>query len=291
MCLIAFAIDVSSSWPLVIAANRDESWHRPTLPLDTWTGNSDQQIVSGRDLRAGGTWLGTTDRGRVAFLTNVREVQASSSAAPPRSRGELVTRWLAGSMDAAAFMDGTEANAYGGFNLVLGDWETGNWSWLSNRTLRASGAVALPHGDWEFRALRPGVYGLSNGALDTPWPKTVALKNALDRAMAATDEGDGPAPNEALLWKALADRQRARSAELPFTGVSRDSEEALSSAFVDIPEKAYGTRCSTLLLAHRDVCSSSSGVFVQIEERTFEGGTLAQWKVARRATRWMRPPN
>jgi uncharacterized protein with NRDE domain len=288
MCLIAFALNVSSRSPLVIAANRDESWDRPTLPLDTWTGASPRQIVSGRDLRAGGTWLGTTATGRVAFLTNVREGQASADIATPNSRGELVTRWLEGDMDAAGFMACTDATVYGGFNLVLGDWQTGNWTWLSNRNLRAPAGVALPDGGWKFRALLPGIYGLSNGALDTPWPKTVALKSAMERAMAATDaDTNASAPNETLLWKALANRQRFRPAELPATGVPPALEEALSSAFVDIPEKAYGTRSSTLLVTHRESsCAASGDVSVQMEERTFAGGTPARWQAARQTTHW-----
>lgn len=288
MCLIAFALNVSPRWPLAIASNRDEAWDRPTLPLDIWTGGSGKQIVSGRDLRAGGTWLGTTAAGRVAFLTNVREGQASSRATAPNSRGELVTRWLEGSLDAAGFMASTDATAYGGFNLVLGDWQTGNWTWLSNRRLQASGVVTLPDDGWKFRDLQPGVYGLSNAALDTPWPKTVALKSAMESAMAATDtDTHVQAPNEDLLWKAMASRQLATSAELPATGMPPALEAALSSAFVDIPERAYGTRCSTLLLAHRDGSSSASGnVSVQIEERTFVGGTSARWQVTRQATRW-----
>ena len=100
MCLIAFALHASSRWPLVIAANRDEFLDRPTVPLARWKTPSGQAVVSGRDLRAGGAWFGITPGGRIAFLTNVRE---GDSLVAPRSRGELVTRWLASQVDAATF--------------------------------------------------------------------------------------------------------------------------------------------------------------------------------------------
>ncbi|MDQ3060701.1 MAG: NRDE family protein [Pseudomonadota bacterium] len=117
MCLIAFAIGVSQRWPLVIAANRDEYLDRPTLALSRWRTASGQEIVSGRDLRAGGTWLGMTPGGRVAFLTNVR---GPAAQAAPRSRGELVTRWLETTQDAEGFVSTLAQTGalYGGFNLV-----------------------------------------------------------------------------------------------------------------------------------------------------------------------------
>ena len=249
MCLIAFAIDASARWPLVIAANRDESFDRPTLPLATWQSEKGTTIVSGRDVRAGGTWLGMTPRGRVAFLTNVREAAALKQAYP-RSRGELVMRWLDGHMDADGFMAQTDSGAYGGFNLVLGDWQAGQWTWLSNRTFAEGSSIARRPGGvgWCCRKLEPGVYGLSNAALDTPWTKTVALKTALGQAIQADAEKDLEAP----LWAALASRQTAPPGELPSTGVPPDLELALSSAFVDSPERAYGTRCTTLVVASPD---------------------------------------
>jgi uncharacterized protein with NRDE domain len=232
MCLIAFAIGASKRWPLVIAANRDEFLDRPTLPLARWTSDAGTEIFSGRDLRAGGTWMGLTAAGRIAMLTNVR---GPASLTGDRSRGELVTRWLESELDAAGFMAEIDGPAYGGFNLVLGDFHSGAWHWLSNK----------PGPGLESHPLKPGVYGLSNGALDTPWPKTLGLKKALHSALSASDE-------EALeieLMAALRDRRRAGREDLPSTGVPLALEEALSSAFVDFPEHGYGTRCSTVLLA------------------------------------------
>ncbi|MGV8805651.1 MAG: NRDE family protein [Polaromonas sp.] len=259
MCLIAFALDASARWPLVVAANRDEFLERPTLALTSWKTASSQEIISGRDVRAGGTWLGATPTGRVAFVTNVREAQPAEA---PCSRGELVTRWLEGSMDAAGFATAleTERNAYAGFNLVIGDIRCKAWLWMTNRTAEASPG-------WRAQALAPGIYGLSNAALDTPWPKTLALKQALAAALAASGEQD---TLMSPLWTALSNRQRVSCDEqLPKTGVAPALEQALSSAFVDIPERAYGTRGSTVLLASRQLDSTSKALRLQIEERTY----------------------
>ncbi|WP_395055438.1 NRDE family protein [Polaromonas sp.] len=232
MCLIAFAIGVSKRWPLVIAANRDEFLDRPTLPLARWASEAGTEIISGRDIRAGGTWMGLTAMGRIAMLTNVR---GPASLTGEKSRGELVTRWLESDVDAASFMAQIHAEAYGGFNLVLGDVNSGAWHWLSNK----------PGPGLESQALKPGVYGLSNGALDTPWPKTQGLKKALYTALTASDQET----LEAEMMAALKDRRRADREDLPNTGVPLALEEALSSAFVDFPEHGYGTRCSTVLVA------------------------------------------
>ncbi|MDO8385537.1 MAG: NRDE family protein [Polaromonas sp.] len=232
MCLIAFAIGASARWPLVIAANRDEFLDRPTLPLARWTSDAGTEFFSGRDIRAGGTWMGLTAAGRIAMLTNVR---GPASLTGDKSRGELVTGWLDSDVDAAAFMAQIDAHTYGGFNLVLGDFHSGAWHWLSNK----------PGPGLESRVLSPGIYGLSNGALDTPWPKTLGLKKALHSALAASDEN----ALELELMAALRDRRRAGREDLPSTGVPLALEEALSSAFVDFPEHGYGTRCSTVLVA------------------------------------------
>lgn len=238
MCLIAFAIGMSDHWPLVIAANRDEFLDRPTLPLARWQTASGQEVLSGRDLRAGGTWMGMTPGGRIAFLTNVREGRPEAGS---RSRGELVMRWLEGRDDSASFLETLrkDADAYSGFNLVIGDFHRNDWVWITNRPV-GPGADS-----WQAKPLSPGVYGLSNAALDTPWPKTTELKRVLATALSAESD-------EALrvsLWTALANRQRAQREHLPSTGVPLPQEEALSSAFVDLQEQGYGTRCSTVLLA------------------------------------------
>lgn len=252
MCLIAFAINASKRWPLVIASNRDEFFDRPTLPLARWQSAAGQSIVSGRDARAGGTWLGMTPSGRVAFLTNVREASLPGQPTQPpfaKSRGELVMRWLEGHMSATQFMLDTDSASYGGFNLVVGDWQAGQWDWISNRLFETHLDGSVAHrpkaAGWCSRVLEPGIYALSNAALDTPWPKTLALKAALTGALGAADEAGLQKP----LWDALASRSYASTESLPDTGVPSELEKALSSAYVDSPERGYGTRCSTVLVA------------------------------------------
>ena len=261
MCLIAFAIDASQRWPLVIAANRDEFFSRPTLPLARWKTASGQEIISGRDLRGGGTWLGMTPGGRVAFVTNVRQAQTQTA---PRSRGELVTRWLEAIGDASTFVATLDkhSGAYGGFNLVLGDLRQNAWTWVTNKSI-----VTLS--GWHVQGLLPGVYGLSNAALDTRWPKTMALKQVLSMALANQESKFNPKALQATLWTALSNRKRAPLANLPATGVSLALEEALSSAFVEFAEHAYGTRCSSVLLIRGNNSGECAQRWqVQMEERT-----------------------
>lgn len=237
MCLIAFAIGAHPACPLLLASNRDEFFDRPTDPLHRWTDGSG--IWAGRDRREGGTWLGLNERGRVAWLTNVRSAHNGPGR---RSRGELVTGWLQSETSADVFAHGLDAQAYAGFNLVLGDLRQNRWTWLCNRGLTAphdTAAAALQRQD-----LTPGVYGLSNASLDTPWPKTVRLKTALEQALAVvSDETQWHVP----LRHALADDQTAPDAALPRTGVTADWERALSSPFVRAPATGYGTRSSLLM--------------------------------------------
>lgn len=263
MCLAAFAINASARWPLVIASNRDEFFDRPTLPLARWQTSAGQAILSGRDLRAGGTWFGITPSGRIGLLTNVRELEQKPA---PKSRGELVMRWLQGTADADPFMAQTDGSDYGGFNLVLGDLQSGAWTWVSNR---------VQNNELKSQRLENGVYGVSNAALDTPWPKTLALKTAMQEALKSQ--------SEAPLWQALANRSRADSSQLPPTGLPQALENALSSAFVDSPERGYGTRCSTLLLASRGNAGLAPGdLHLQITEKShaLEGKTIVSSRAA-----------
>ena len=263
MCLIAFALHASSRWPLVIAANRDEFLDRPTVPLARWKTPQGHDVISGRDLRAGGAWFGVTaggpggPGGRIAFLTNVRDADALP---PLRSRGELVTRWLASRGDADDFVTSLAADpiAFAGFNLVLGDFERSQWHWVTNRPSEAHQTNAM-----YAQALKPGVYGLSNAALDSPWPKTTRLKSVLTQSLQANEAAGNSSALQADLWQALASRERASATNLPATGIALAREEALSSAFVEMPEYAYGTVSSTLLT----VASGQSGWEVQMEER------------------------
>ena len=262
MCLIAFAIGASQRWPLVIASNRDEFLARPTLPLAKWRSDLGHEIISGRDLRAGGTWLGVTPSGRVAFLTNVREASPQSA---PFSRGQLVMQWLEAGNDVASFAQALERDngAYGGFNLVVGDLQRNDWAWMTNKSSASSSG-------WHVQSLQAGIYGLSNAALDTPWPKTTQLKRVLTTALAETADIPYLDTLQKPLWKALGNRIRAPIEKLPATGAPLAIEEALSSAFVDFPEHQYGTRCSTVLLATRTEASGETThpLQIRVEEQT-----------------------
>ena len=246
MCLIAFAIGARADLPLVVASNRDEHWARPTQPLQAWALPSGKTAYSGQDLRAGGTWLGLAQDGRVAMLTNVRNGRPDDA---PRSRGELVTGWLDAACGWEEWLQRFDPAQYGGFNLVLGELARGRWAWVSNRSpdppdlADDARAVCLPPG-WHGRGLASGLYGLSNAALDTPWPKTVALKQALQQHL---DEGARPQASDRLL-AALLHMTAVRDEQLPATGVALEVERRLSSPFVHAPEMDYGTRSS--LLAH-----------------------------------------
>ncbi|MDZ4187850.1 MAG: NRDE family protein [Hydrogenophaga sp.] len=246
MCLIAFAIDAHAACPLLIAANRDEFFDRPTAGLHRWTLPSGAEVLAGRDLRDGGTWLGVSASGRVAMLTNVRDGQPGTGQ---RSRGELPTRWLAGDVDGPGLQASIDPNAYGGFNLVVGDFHQRFWAWLGNRDPQRPHAAPLArHAQLYSHRLGSGIYGLSNATLNTPWPKTQRLTQALQTAIHGAAD-----PPDATWWShlqhALLDDLPANEADLPNTGVDMALERALSSPFVRTPERGYGTRSSLLVRA------------------------------------------
>lgn len=230
MCLITFALDAHPAYRLVVAANRDEFYARPTAPAAWWADAPD--VLAGRDLREGGTWMGVTRAGRFSAVTNYRDPGLAQKAAAP-SRGALVADFLRGAADAESYIRGLEARAgeYNGFNLLVGD--DGGLFYLSNRTEGV-------------RRLEPGVYGLSNALLDTPWPKVVRAKRAMADALALA-EGDAW---DAPLWEALADRVIAADDSLPDTGVGAERERLLSPPF--IRTDVYGTRASSVMTIARD---------------------------------------
>lgn len=221
MCLILLAWRVHPGYPLVVAANRDEFHERPAAPAGFWA--DAPQLLAGRDLKAGGTWLGITRQGRFAALTNYRDPARVRANTP--SRGGLVAGFLRSDEPPAAFRARLDADAaaYNGFNLLYGD--RGGLHYYAN-----CGEAA--------RALEPGIYGLSNHLLDTPWPKVARGKSALGRSLVAL-------PDRAPLFALLRDDTPARDADLPRTGVSIEWERLLSSAFIRSP--AYGTRSATVL--------------------------------------------
>jgi uncharacterized protein with NRDE domain len=226
MCLILFAYRAHPRYPLVVAANRDEWFRRPTAPAGFWS--DAPEVLAGRDLEAGGTWLGVTRGGRFAALTNFRDPATLRDDAP--SRGALVSDFLTSSTDADAYLRSVrrDADRYNGFNLVLGDQTS--LRYFSNR-------------EGDARALHPGIYGLSNHLLDAPWPKVRAGKARLGALL------DGEIDAEALL-DLLDDSQVAPDAELPRTGVPLELERALSPRRIRAGD--YGTRSSTVLLVAQD---------------------------------------
>jgi len=224
MCLIVFAWRPDHPQPLIVAANRDEFYARPTQPLAQWP--HAPGVHAGRDLEAGGTWLGIGANGRFAALTNIRDPGQPASL---KSRGELVAGFLTGEMSIDDYLSDVvgRSQEYAGFNLLVGN---ANELWHFNA--RNSEAVMLA----------PGVYGLSNAGLDTPWPKVLKAKAALSEQL------DDPQP-EALL-AILSDAQTAPFIELPDTGVGLATETLLSSVFIASP--TYGTRASTALIVQAD---------------------------------------
>lgn len=230
MCLIVFAWQVIPGTPLVAAANRDEFYDRPAAPADWWTDHP--HVYAGRDLQGGGTWMGVTRDGRFAAITNVRAPDERRDDAP--SRGALVADYLAGQASPEDYIDalGSRAQRYNGFNLLVGNQD--KLIWYSNRSL---------DDERNGKALAPGIYGLSNGTFDAPWPKVVRTK-----AQFASLLCQG-APEEAF-FEMLTDTTRASDCRLPRTGVSLEWERALSAVCIDSP--GYGTRTSTTARLYAD---------------------------------------
>lgn len=241
MCLILLAWRAHPDYPLVVAANRDEFFARPSAPAALWA--DFPQLLAGRDLEAGGTWLGVSRQGRFAALTNFREGGQARPDAP--SRGALVAGFLAGNDDPAPWLArlATQGAAYNGFNVFVGDGQ--ELGYYSNRG-------DAPH--W----LTPGIYGLSNHLLDTPWPKLATAKAAFSRAL-------DDLPAQTAFFDLLADREIVADTHLPETGVPLDWERILSAIFVSSPD--YGTRASTLLTMRKDG-------LVTVVERSFGEGAV-----------------
>ncbi|HVY05116.1 MAG TPA: NRDE family protein [Burkholderiales bacterium] len=248
MCLILVAYLTDPRYRLVVAANRDEFFSRPTAAADYW--KDAPGVLGGRDLEKGGTWMGVTTQGRWAAVTNYRDGSAPGPGS--RSRGDLVARYLCGTTPASDYVAATSARAgeYHGFNLLAGDVH--GLHYLSNHD---GGAIKLA----------PGIYGLSNRLLDTPWPKVERGKSGLRDALAGNVGADRLTED---LLAMLADRRVADEAQLPSTGISRDWEKRLSAPFIVAP--GYGTRASSVLLMDQEG-------EISFRERSFgEGGVLLE---------------
>lgn len=243
MCIIALSYRQHADYPLLLAANRDEFFARPSAPLDWWP---DDQILAGQDLQAGGTWLGASRGGRIAALTNFRDPRANQSNAP--SRGHLVSQFLESEISAAAFAEMLlpRLAQYNGFNLLLFDGQQLFY-------VSSVGAQA--------RQLQPGLYVVSNHVLDTPWPKVERLKQGMLQHLAE------PRLETEALFDLLSDRQQPEDATLPDTGIGLEWERRLGSIFVSAP--GYGTRASTLLRLDRN------RQLEMIERCFIEGGQIS----------------
>jgi len=231
MCLIIFAYKVHPIYKMLFAANRDEFYDRPTAPAHWWDESPD--VLGGRDLEAGGSWLGISKQGKLAALTNYREPQNIDPNTP--SRGHIITNFLLKAHDAQSYSDTLRAygSQYNGFNLLYGHID--DIHYFSNRS--------------EYPvALSPGIYGLSNHLLDTPWPKVVKGKEKMASYASMTH----PQPDTAITW--LYDKELASDQQLPQTGVGLSLERTLSAMFIQSP--TYGTRSSTV-------------IFVDYQDRVF----------------------
>jgi uncharacterized protein with NRDE domain len=227
MCLFFCAFEVHPKFRLIIAANRDEFYDRPSRPASFWPEASD--LLAGKDLRGGGSWFGITRSGRIAATTNYRDPKAHRDDAP--SRGIILKDYLLGSAAPAEYMATLRQKAaqYNGFNLIVGSpWEL---YYYSNRK---GGVIALT----------PGLYGMSNHLLDTPWPKVALGKAALAEILSRGDD-----PESEALFDILSDRAIMDDNLLPDTGIGLEWERILSARFIKSP--VYGTRSSTLLYIDR----------------------------------------
>ncbi len=213
MCLIAVAHLASARWPLVIAANRDEFFDRPTRAAHAWDDAPD--VIGGRDLQAGGSWLAVTRGGRFAMVTNVRGSGPAEAGPYTPSRGALVADFVRGGIAPLAFAERVERQRYAGFHLVTGE---------------AGGVVAHVSSDMPARALEPGIFAVSNAPAAIDWPKIVYAREAMTRALASENL-------EEDLMRFLTTPR----------GAPIESE-----VFVSIPEMRYGTRASTLVIASSD---------------------------------------
>ncbi len=241
MCLILFSIDTHPNLPLVVAANRDEFYRRPTLSAHYW--EQEPHLLAGKDLEAGGTWMGITEDGRFAAVTNFRDHERNVPE-NARSRGELVHGFLAqkGTNKTSAHNYAekiiSKGHYYAGFNLIISDGQ--DFIYCNNQTN-------------EIKVLTSGVYALSNHLLDTPWPKAMFGKNRLNEIIKNTQRDATESKSAEIansLFTLLQNKEIADEDELPKTGIDRNMEKLLSSVFID--SEHYGTCCSTAIIFHKN---------------------------------------
>lgn len=239
MCIVFLAHHATPAFALILAANRDEFYARPTQSLHWW---QDHSIAGGMDLKQGGTWLACDHNGRWGAITNYRD--PSEFARNARSRGHLIPDFLQSGKSPHDFIQSIdeEASQFNGFNLLLGD----RFSLYCYTNRIEAGA--------SFEKIQPGVHGLSNKFLNTPWPKVVSGKARMQSIVDQTPE------NTAAYFDMLHDETKAKPSQLPDTGIGLEKEFMLSSRFIRSP--IYGTRSMTLLMIKNDGN-------IQIQERSF----------------------
>ena len=221
MCLVVIAHRLSANYPLVVAANRDEFHARPTQDAHWWPDRP--ALLGGRDQQAGGTWLAMHRTGRFGAVTNFRD--AATRSTKLQSRGHLITEFLETDRSPLDYLEHIDGDNYAGFNLLIGD--SSDIAYLSNR---GAGLRVLP----------PGIYGLANAALDTPWAKVERSKTKMQ---ALIESGRS---NETNLLSMLDDRKKASVSEVEAGHLSFEKAHAMTAPF--IVQEDYGTRCSTVLL-------------------------------------------
>jgi uncharacterized protein with NRDE domain len=227
MCLIVFANNFHPDYKLIFAANRDEFYNRPTEAAHFWNDHPD--LLAGKDLQAGGTWMGITKSGRFAAITNYRDMKNIKVNVP--TRGNLTLDFLISDISPGKYFKqiNSELKNYNGFNLILGD--VNNLFYISN--IKS-----------EIIKIEPGIHGLSNAFLDTKWPKVEMSKQRLKDAI------NNKQISENQLMKILDDINFADDDKLPDTGLEKELERVLSSVFIKTGK--YGTRCSTVLLVDKN---------------------------------------
>lgn len=241
MCLVVLAVGQSPKYPLILAGNRDEFHARPTRKAEWWADKPD--VVGGRDLQAGGTWLSLHRKGRFATVTNYRDAEPAS--AKFRSRGHLVTEFLESEQSPLEYVSAVDGDRYAGFNLIVGD--AGQVAYVSNRDA----------GPCELTA---GIYGLSNALLDGPWDKVERSKRGLRKLL------EHDAVNETELLRLLDDRRLGAAEEVEPGPLGFATMHAITAPFIVTPN--YGTRCSTVVLA------DSAGSW-RLTERRFDAAGAA----------------
>lgn len=253
MCLIVFAYK-TENFPFLLAGNRDEFYTRPTRRAQFW--KQYPSLLAGKDLKAGGTWMGVTKSGKFAALTNFRDINSIKENAP--SRGHIVKNFLISDIPPGVYLTSLDENSekYNGFNLIAGTVE--ELFYVNNQ-------------QQGVKKLQPGFYSISNAFLNTDWPKT---KNALHKFKEVVHPGNFDKED---LFKILLDSNTYPPEMLPSTGLSEEMEKAVSSIFIQTPE--YGTRCSTIIQAKKNGNLSFS-------ERTYKPGSKHLQHTAEFMLKW-----